>query len=255
MSDTSPTLLPPNATSFERALEQTAAPRIDGLPVLLRTLYRPHECPTQLLPFLAWSLSVRHWNEDWTEQQKRDVCASSIRVHRRHGTIGGVRDALAALNMTIDVLEPRDQEHPIPHTVIVRAYVDGLFLDATDENRSVIADLRAIVDDVAPARCTFLFELAKYWVNELVTAVSATRPRVISTTPAVTERQNELIAEGTADVCLAVSCTRPVVLQSRCIEPPLISNPASMSDDIANPVAVTMTAPIVLYSTVSELAA
>ena len=50
----SQTLLPPNASPLERALESVAADRIEAIETeRVRTLWTPANCPTPLLPWLA----------------------------------------------------------------------------------------------------------------------------------------------------------------------------------------------------------
>lgn len=94
------TLLPANATKYERALEKTCARSFD-LPVLINTLRNPWECPLNVLPWLAYEWSVDEWNESWTEQQKRATVAASIAVHKKKGTRGAVEDALNALDINV----------------------------------------------------------------------------------------------------------------------------------------------------------
>lgn len=91
------TLLPPNAAPLERALESVAAARFDVVAVeRLRNLANPRAIPAALLPWLAWAYSVDEWDSTWTEPVQREVVAQSIEVHRRKGTVGAVRRALAA---------------------------------------------------------------------------------------------------------------------------------------------------------------
>lgn len=105
MSDTL-TLLPPNATARERALARLAG-RITALAVgpKYRALWNPQTCPAGTLPWLAWSLHVDEWDSNWTEQQKRDVIAASVAVHKTKGTIGALKRALAALGYEVTVDE------------------------------------------------------------------------------------------------------------------------------------------------------
>ena len=92
------TLLPNNATPQELALEQTTARGADvGAPI--RPLWNPATCPAALLPWLAWALSVDEWEPTLTEAQQRAVIAASVGVHRRKGTVGAVRDAIAAAGL------------------------------------------------------------------------------------------------------------------------------------------------------------
>lgn len=102
------TLLPPNATAQERAIEQATA-RIGDVPIPIKTLWDPWTCPAEFLAWLAWSLHVDAWDKDWTEAQKRTAIKSSIEVHRTKGTIGSLRRALEALGYEIEINENTGQ--------------------------------------------------------------------------------------------------------------------------------------------------
>lgn len=86
-------LLPPNATPQEIALDETTA-RIGAVPVPIKTLWNPETCPVDLLPWLAWALSVDYWDPTWSEETKRAVVAESMEYHRRKGTPWAVEHAL-----------------------------------------------------------------------------------------------------------------------------------------------------------------
>ncbi|MFA9396499.1 MAG: phage tail protein I [Halodesulfovibrio sp.] len=98
------TLLSSNATKYERALEKTCA-RSFSLPVLINTLRNPFECPLEALPWLAFEWSVDEWDEEWSEEQKRQVTARSISVHKKKGTCGAVEEALGALGITVRAIQ------------------------------------------------------------------------------------------------------------------------------------------------------
>lgn len=89
-------LLPPNATSVERALESQSF-RLDVMPVEIAKLWNPAACPTAFLPWLASGLSVDDWDVTWTEEAKRAYLAASIDIHRHKGTIGAVKRVLSVL--------------------------------------------------------------------------------------------------------------------------------------------------------------
>lgn len=90
------TLLPANASDFERAIEATTA-GLSDTPVPLRALWNPETCPVALLPWLAWALSVDDWASDWPEATQREVIAASVEVHRHKGTRGAILRALDAM--------------------------------------------------------------------------------------------------------------------------------------------------------------
>jgi phage tail P2-like protein len=115
-------LLPPNATPQETAIEAATA-RIAEVPVPNATLWTPATCPAALLPWLAWALSVDEWDGTWPEARQRAVIAASIGVHRRKGTRGAVVAALAAAEYETELVEWfADSPAAAPYTF--RAVVD-----------------------------------------------------------------------------------------------------------------------------------
>lgn len=99
------TLLPPNASPHEIALESTHAHRIESLPVPMRQIRRPFLTPEKYLPWLAWDNGVTWWENEWADIQKRQVIKSAPEVNKRRGTPGAVKRALAATGLDIDVIE------------------------------------------------------------------------------------------------------------------------------------------------------
>lgn len=95
VASVSDSVLPPNATPFERSMEG-ATSRISDVPVLVRNVWNENTCPAPLLPWLAWALRVNEWDSNWPEATQRAVIASSARVHRVKGTVASIKDALAA---------------------------------------------------------------------------------------------------------------------------------------------------------------
>lgn len=92
----SKSLLPPNSTGTERALEGAIA---KGVPLNapVHVLWDPHHCPAQHLPWLAWAVGVEEWDEAWPEEIKRNVIAATPQIRRHRGTVWAVREALRAV--------------------------------------------------------------------------------------------------------------------------------------------------------------
>lgn len=97
-------LLPPNGSPLERALEQ-ATRRAFEAPVPVSTVWDPDTCPAKLLPWLAWALGVDQWQSGWSEAQKRAVIRNAIYIHRYRGTLAAVKRALLSLGHTATVSE------------------------------------------------------------------------------------------------------------------------------------------------------
>lgn len=86
-------LLPANRTTTEQAFEAAMA-RISDVPVPISTLWNPDLCPSELLPWLAWTFSVDDWDSTWPESTQRAVIAASFEVHRHKGTISALKRVL-----------------------------------------------------------------------------------------------------------------------------------------------------------------
>ncbi len=129
------TILPPNATALEIALDLQSG-RISDLPVLHHTAFNPWTCPESVLPYLAWALSVDVWDSSWPINRRRAVVAAALRVHRRKGTPGAVEDALQAVNAAAQVIEwfdyPGGPGDPSHFRVDVEIGDRGLTEDETD---------------------------------------------------------------------------------------------------------------------------
>ncbi|OQR48427.1 phage tail protein I [Klebsiella oxytoca] len=83
-------LLPPSSTAWLRYTEAGCA-RLSAIAVALRTLWTPTASPVDLLPYLAWALSVDRWDKDWPADRKIAAIQRSYWLHRRKGTRAAVR--------------------------------------------------------------------------------------------------------------------------------------------------------------------
>lgn len=83
-------LLPPSSTAWLRYTEAGCA-RLSAITVALRTLWTPTASPVDLLPYLAWALSVDRWDKDWPADRKIAAIQRSYWLHRRKGTRAAVR--------------------------------------------------------------------------------------------------------------------------------------------------------------------
>lgn len=153
------TLLPPNATLLELATEASMAIAFDH-DLDIDKLWSAEDCPIDLLPYLAWALSVDTWNADWPEHVKRQVVASSVYVHRFKGTPAGIKAALNALDLGVTISEWFDHGGD-PYTfkadvmVTTRGLTDREFQDiinviaATKNARSHLSQLRVYLTTAA----------------------------------------------------------------------------------------------------------
>lgn len=78
--------LPPSSSSLERIMEQIFFEEIALIERDIKDFLDPYKCRADLLPYLAWEMSVDEWDEKWDEQTKRDVIAAAIEIHIFKGT-------------------------------------------------------------------------------------------------------------------------------------------------------------------------
>lgn len=140
-------LLPPNATLLERALEAGGTRIVDVQAPA--DIDDPMTCPADLLPWLAWGLSVDTWDADWSEADKRAAIAGSIELHRRKGTRMSVETVLHRFDRLAWLVEwheaaPRRPAHTFD--VVVPMVVRGV---AAGGRRATAAFADAIIREIA----------------------------------------------------------------------------------------------------------
>ncbi len=137
-------LLPVGSSALEVAAAQAAA-EINRVPVPLRTLWNASTCPVNLLPYLAWALSVDRWDFNWPEATRRSVIASSFFVHQHKGTISALRRVVEPLGFLIEVKEWWElNEEPGTFRLVVGVLDSGI----TDD---MYQELERLIDDAKPA--------------------------------------------------------------------------------------------------------
>lgn len=88
-------LIPRNRTPFETAVETVNAERFPLPTGLVKAVWSPDNCPADLLPYLAWQLSVDLWDDAWPEVKKREVCRNALTLHRLKTTPAGIKAHVA----------------------------------------------------------------------------------------------------------------------------------------------------------------
>lgn len=138
-------LLPPNTTALERAAAEALA-ELERVPVPLRTLMSPDDCPLHLLPYLAWALSVDRWDMAWSESARRGVVRAAYYVHARKGTLSALRRVVEPLGYLLEIDEwwQVNPEGP-PGTFALRIGVNQQGI--TNE---IYAELERLIDDAKP---------------------------------------------------------------------------------------------------------
>ena len=148
------TLLPPNATPLERALEAGVS-RISAIDTPIDTLLDPARIAAQWLPWLAWGLSVDAWDSTWSEATKRKAVAESIALHRMKGTRASVELILSridALARVIEWHEDRDRLTPGTFDIEIPLVTVAGAAGGARAQAAIVDDIITAVDRVKPLR-------------------------------------------------------------------------------------------------------
>jgi phage tail P2-like protein len=149
-------LLPPNATALEKALEALTGQRVGDIAVPLRDLWSAQNCPEDLLPWLAWGLSIDQWDANWPVYVRRARIASAIAIQRIKGTAKSVLDVVASFGGQVVVREWFEQDPPAaPHTFELTVSLGGQ--GTTAPSADFIDAVIAEVARTKPARSHFTF--------------------------------------------------------------------------------------------------
>lgn len=149
-------ILPPNSTELERALEALIGARIDDIRVPLRDLWSAQNCRENLLPWLAWGLSIDQWDANWPLNIRRARVASAIAIQRIKGTAKSVLDVVASFGGQVVVREWwQETPRAVPHTFKLTVALGGQgdTVPSADFIDAVIAE----VARTKPARSHFTF--------------------------------------------------------------------------------------------------
>jgi phage tail P2-like protein len=151
----STSILPPNSTTLEQAIESSTT-RLDAINTDLRVLWSPDDCPENLLPWLAWSLSLDSWSADWPVAVKRARVRKAIEIARRKGTAESVSTVVESFGGAVAMREWwQTGGSGVPHTfdlVLTLASMNGKAATASFVD-SVIAE----VERTKPVRSHFTF--------------------------------------------------------------------------------------------------
>lgn len=174
------TLLPPNASSLERALEAADAALL-AMPMQHGLLKSPPLCPERFLPWLAWEFSLDTWDSDWPSHIKRQRIASAIQIQRHKGTARSVHAVIESFGGSV-VLQEWWQKEPrgTPHTFELLLVLSGR--PDIDPSAKYVEDVIAEVERTKPVRSHFTFTQGADFEERLglVGALRATAYRRIS---------------------------------------------------------------------------
>ncbi|WP_447333223.1 phage tail protein I [Klebsiella pneumoniae] len=138
------TLLPPSASAWMRSAEAATA-KLSGITVAIRTLWTPTACPVDLLPYLAWALSVDRWDKSWPAERKVAAIQRSYWLHRRKGTRAAVRRVIEDMGFSATFAEWFDVgDEPGTFRLEVDVNEVGLTPKTLDELNRLIGDAKPV---------------------------------------------------------------------------------------------------------------
>ena len=148
-------LLPPNTTVLERAVEAADAQLLD-MPMVHHLLLNPYTCPAKFFPFLAWTVSVDTWSSEWPEHIKRARIASSFQIQRHKGTAQSIADVVASFGGQVQIREWWETEPKgPPHTFELLLTLTGQ--GGQEATAAFIDQVMAAVTRAKPVRSHFTF--------------------------------------------------------------------------------------------------
>jgi phage tail P2-like protein len=171
----SKSLLPINASQLLKDLESSSL-KATSLEALNRYVTNPDLAPNNILPWLAWAVSVDDWSDNWPKVIKREMIKNSISLHQIKGTKRAIQKALEIIGVAGEIalwweLNPR----MTPHSFNITAYLN----DNINEGADVIIGLDTqqklinLIENVKPARSHFNFKLGARFESQISYGVSS----------------------------------------------------------------------------------
>lgn len=174
------TLLPPNATAQERALDLSTS-RLGDVDVPLREIWNADTCPADKLAYLAWAFSVDEWDEAWPIEFKRSTIRDAVDVQAKKGSVWSVRRVLANAGYGSVTLVEGLYGHLHDGSITYNGF--ATYGDPTEwaRYRAVLSrpisnaqaiQVRRLLEITAPARCDlieFVFTQANNLYNGAIT--------------------------------------------------------------------------------------
>lgn len=199
-------ILPAHLSELERELDE-ALSRIEDIDIPTKTLWDPFACPIEVLPYLAWSMSVDQWRAAWSEKIKRQVVANSLAVHRAKGTRQAVEQALRSLGIDAELIEWFETSPKAKAgTFELIAWINENLTEGEEAflNQALYNQVKTEIDNAKNARSHYNFKIgAKFGVNHIVAASA------ISGLGALARREpiavQEPLVSAAAAGCVAVS--------------------------------------------------
>lgn len=154
-------LLPSNATQLELAIDTVISNKIGTVYDNISRIWWPEQCPSELLPWLAWAVTVDAWDSNWLETVKRRVIAESFAIHQKKGTRWAVERLLSIIGHNdVEIVEWWQTEPKgTPHTFYMQIQSSPGF-DPVILSENQYEKIRSIVNQVKPVRSHYRFSVS-----------------------------------------------------------------------------------------------
>ena len=171
----SKSLLPINASKLLKNLEKSGL-RISSLGAKNKDVLNPDKLEVDILPWLAWMVSVDNWSDNWPENIKREMIKNSISLHQIKGTKKAIKKALEIIGISGEIVEWLEASPRMtPHSFDITAYLN----DNINEDADLIIGLDTqrklinLIENVKPARSHFNFKLGARFESQMSYGVSS----------------------------------------------------------------------------------
>lgn len=172
---------------------ETVTARLSAITVALRTLWTPTACPVELLPYLAWALSVDRWDKNWPAEKKIAAIQQSYWQHRRKGTRAAVRRVIESMGFSAIFAEWFDTGDR-PGTF--RLEVDVNDVGITEKT---LAELNRLVADAKPvSRHMAQMNIATTVTGVIYSAITVHDGDIVTIYPADYEPDDSIKYNGVA---------------------------------------------------------
>ncbi|QLP10643.1 phage tail protein I [Klebsiella grimontii] len=183
-------LLPPSASAWMRGAEAATA-KLSGITVAIRTLWTPTACPVDLLPYLAWALSVDRWDKNWPAEKKIASIQRSYWLHRRKGTSGAVRRVIEDMGFSATLAEWFEIGNE-PGTFQIEVNVNEVGLTSR-----TLDELNRLINDTKPvSRHISQMSIATHVTGFIYTGAALYGGDIISIYPEDYEPEENIIYNG-----------------------------------------------------------
>ncbi|EPN2745927.1 phage tail protein I [Klebsiella pneumoniae] len=183
-------LLPPSSGNWLRHTEAGTA-RLSAITVALRTLWTPTDCPVDLLPYLAWALSVDRWDKNWPAERKIAAIQKSYWLHRRKGTRAAVRRVVEDMGFSVTFAE-WFEAGDAPGTFRLEVDINEVGLTP-----KTLSELNRLIDDAKPvSRHISQMNIASVTLGPVYVGTSSGCGEIISVYPEEYQPEDNLLYNG-----------------------------------------------------------